>query len=243
MRHKKELKNIAVIPARGGSKRIPGKNLRKFLGRPIIEYSIEAALKSQIFNEVMVSTDDEEIAKMAKALGAKVPFLRSAKASSDTATTMEALYEVLQTYKALGQEFNYLCCIYPTAPFVTPELIQKGFDLLLKENAEACFTAAPYSTPIQRALVHSAAGRAQMLYPEHAKTRSQDLPETFYDAGQFYWLKAQGVKKNTQILLLDSVILPVNPEEVQDIDRESDWKIAELKYQLLQNHKNQAFKG
>lgn len=234
----KNMQRLAVIPARGGSKRIPRKNLRHFLGRRIIEYSVEAALNSGVFDEVMVSTDDEEIAQVALELGAKVPFFRSAETANDNATTMEALREVLQAYEEQGQSFEQLCCIYPTAPFVTAKLIKAGLELLLESGAEVCFTAVPYSTPIQRALVLNEAGRAKMIYPEYAATRSQDLPAAFYDAGQFYWLKTEALKKNKQLLLLDSVILPIKPEEAQDIDNESDWKIAELKYELLQDSKN-----
>lgn len=178
------MKNIAIIPARGGSKRIPRKNIKPFMGKPIIAYSIEAALQSGLFDEVMVSTDDVEIAEIACKYGAKVPFMRSVDTSNDYASTDDVVLEVLMMYKELGKSFDTICCIYSTAPFITPKKLVEAYSKFT-DDIDAVFTCVAYSYPIQRSL-HIVDGKISMLYPEFADARSQDLETIFHDAGQFY---------------------------------------------------------
>lgn len=181
------MKNIAIIPARGGSKRIPRKNIKPFMGKPIIAYSIEAALQSGLFDEVMVSTDDEEIAEIACKYGAQVPFMRSAEMSNDYAGTADVILEVLRMYKEQGREFETVCCIYSTAPFVTPERLREAYGKMNSE-IDSVFTCVAYSYPIQRSL-HIVDGKIGMVYPEYESSRSQDLETIYHDAGQFYVAK------------------------------------------------------
>lgn len=223
---------VAIITARGGSKRIPGKNKRKFLGKPILEYSIEAAIQSEIFTEVMVSTDDEEIKEIALSAGAKVPFMRSENTSNDFATTIEVLGEVLDEYEKIGKTFGYMSCIYPTAPFVTSEKLRKAFSLLKEKNVTQVMPVVNFSFPPLRGMVIEKE-ELVMKWPEHRYTRSQDLEMFYHDCGQFYFydvekFRAVGGRVESDILPL---IMP--DLEVQDIDNESDWKIAEIKYQLM----------
>ena len=226
------MNNIAIITARGGSKRIPRKNIKDFLGKPIIAYSIEAALQSGIFDEVMVSTDDVEIAEVAQKYGAKVPFLRSAKNSDDFATTADVLIEVLENYEQLGQKFQYACCLYPTAPFITVEKLQKAFQLLTENNADSVIPVAAFSYPIWRSLKIEN-GKLQMNFPENLNKRSQDLPPTYHDVGQFYFFEVAKFLSAKKMFSDFSVPLHISELEMQDIDNETDWKLAELKYQLL----------
>lgn len=176
--------SIAIITARGGSKRIPRKNIKEFCGKPIIEYSIEAALQSGLFEEVMVSTDDVEIAKIAQAAGAQVPFMRSSANAGDYAGTDDVLMEVLLAYREQGREFDTFCCIYPTAPFVTAQKLQKAMGLL--EQADSVMPVVAFSFPPQRCMILNEAGELRMKWPEHARTRSQDLEPYYHDCGQFY---------------------------------------------------------
>lgn len=222
------MKNLAIIPARGGSKRIHRKNIRDFLGKPILAYSIETALKSELFDEVMVSTDDDEIAKIAMEYGARVPFMRSIKASDDFATLADVMDDVKQNYIEYGQSFELACCILPTAPFVTEELLIKGFELIKKEMADSVKPIVRFSYPIQRALKLMPDGSLKMFYPEHAKTRSQDLETAFHDAGQFYWFWFEKGMNGTNKLGFE-----ISELFVQDIDTENDWKLAEFKYNFL----------
>lgn len=228
------MNNIAIITARGGSKRIPRKNIKNFLGKPIIAYSIEASLQSGIFQEVMVSTDDAEIAEVAKKYGAKVPFMRSAKNSDDFATTADVLTEVLENYAQLGQNFQYACCLYPTAPFVTAEKLQKAFQLLTESNADSVVPVAAFSYPIWRSLKIEN-GKLQMNFPENLNKRSQDLPPAYHDVGQFYFFQVAKFLSTKRLFSDFSVPLHISELEMQDIDNETDWKLAELKYQLLKN--------
>jgi N-acylneuraminate cytidylyltransferase len=225
------MNNIAIITARGGSKRIPRKNIKDFLGKPIIAYSIEASLKSGIFQEVMVSTDDAEIAEVAQKYGAKVPFMRSAKNSDDFATTADVLVEVLEEYQKRGQKFEYACCLYPTAPFVTAEKLQKAFNLLLEHKADSVVPVAAFSYPIWRSLKIEN-GKLQMNFPENLNKRSQDLPPAYHDVGQFYFFQVAKFLSTKKIFSDFSVPLHVSELEMQDIDNETDWKLAELKYNL-----------
>ncbi|PTX19978.1 N-acylneuraminate cytidylyltransferase [Pontibacter mucosus] len=226
------MKSLAIIPARGGSKRIPRKNIRPFLDKPIIAYSIEAALKSGLFAEVMVSTDDEEIARVAQEYGASVPFLRSREASDDFATTAQVLEEVLIQYKAQGKSFEVACCLYPTAPFVTAALLQESYTRLSEGDFDTVFPVLKYSYPIWRSLKVEQ-GKAVMNWPEHLSSRSQDLPAAFHDAGQFYWFRVDRFLKDKRLFTGNSGVIELSELEAQDIDSETDWKLAELKYKLL----------
>ncbi|MBR3834084.1 MAG: pseudaminic acid cytidylyltransferase [Lachnospiraceae bacterium] len=223
---------LAVITARGGSKRIPRKNIKDFCGKPIMAYSIEAALESNIFDEVMVSTDDEEIKEIALKYGAKVPFMRSEEASNDMATTHEVILEVLRAYKELGTEFDYVCCIYPTAPFVTKEKLQEGFDKITKEEADTVIPIVAFSFPPQRCFIIKDE-KVSFKWPENRLKRSQDLEKLYHDAGQFYFLNVERFQESENMIMENTVPIIVDEMEVQDIDNEVDWKLAELKYQLL----------
>ncbi len=227
------MKRIAIIIARGGSKRIPKKNIKEFCGKPIICYSIEAALQSGLFDEVMVSTDSEEIADIARKAGAGVPFMRSAGNSDDHATTADVLLEVLADYEKAGKTFDSLCCIYPTAPFVTAAKLRDASKLLEEKDADAVVPVVRYSFPPQRAFVRSG-DYTVMKYPEHARTRSQDLEPYFHDAGQFYFLKTSSFLKEKAVFMPRLISLEMPETEVQDIDNETDWKLAELKYSMME---------
>lgn len=226
--------NIAIITARGGSKRIPRKNIKDFLGMPIIAYSIEAALASKLFDEVMVSTDDEEIARIASSLGATVPFLRSSKSSDDFATTVHVLQEVLASYKALGKEYVYACCIYPTAPFVNVENLTKAYALLTDTTLDSVFPIQRFLFPIQRALVFKE-NKLAWLQPENAIKRSQDLEATYHDTGQFYFFNVSAFLSSGSLLTANSSGIEIGEMQAHDIDTEEDWKVAEFKYVQL-NH-------
>lgn len=228
------MKTLAMITARGGSKRIPRKNIKEFNGKPIIAYSIEAALGSGVFDEVMVSTDDEEIAEIARNYGAKVPFLRSEKTSNDFATTTDVIEEVLETYRERGEEYDIFCCIYPTAPFITSKRLKNAVEELAKSDADSLIPVVRFSYPPQRAMeVHD--GRLVFRQPENLKKRSQDLEPHFHDAGQFYVVRSESFFKNHGIMVGDILPMELSELEVQDIDNEVDWKLAELKYNLLNN--------
>lgn len=225
---------LCIIPARGGSKRIPRKNIKNFRGKPIIAYSIEAAIKSGLFSEVMVSTDDIEIAEVAKKYGASVPFLRSDSNANDFATTMDVLVEVIDKYKFEGKYFEEVCCVYATSPFVSSEILQKSFIVFQQNNFDSLFPVMKYSFPIQRSLSVDN-NKIEFNYPENANTRSQDLMDSFHDAGQFYWLKNNIIKPQGSIVTNNSGAYEISELQGQDIDNEMDWKLAELKYELLQS--------
>lgn len=229
------MKKIAIIPARGGSKRIPRKNIKDFLGKPIIAYSIEAALNSELFDEVMVSTDDEEIASLARQYGARVPFLRSIETSDDYATTVDVLLEVLAQYgETEGKAFDYGCCLYPTAPFVKANILKEGYDTLVRKNFDTVFPVVAFSYPVWRGLrACGDQGRVEMIWPEFLNTRSQDLERVYHDAGQWYWFSVPSVISNEKIYTKDSGVVELDELTVQDIDTDLDWKLAELKYKLL----------
>ena len=229
------MSNVAIIPARGGSKRVPRKNIKLFLGKPIIAYSIEAALNSGLFDEVMVSTDDAEIAEIAIQYGAKVPFMRSEKTSNDFATTFDVLEEVIKSYKEKEIEFENVCCIYPCAPFVIEQKLEEAYNLFVKEHFDAVFPVMQFGFPIQRALQMDDFGKISFFYPENALTRSQDLLPSFHDAGQFYWMNVASCMEQQKIITNNTGSIVITELEGQDIDNELDWKIAELKYKLLYN--------
>lgn len=225
-------KAVAIITARGGSKRIPNKNIKNFCGKPILSYSIQAALDSKLFDEVMVSTDSNQIADIAKKFGAQVPFMRSEETASDYATTADVLLEVLSEYKKSGKNFDYMACIYPTAPFVTPRKLAYGFDLLKKENGVMIMPVVAFSYPPQRSYVIRQ-NMLSMKWKENMNKRSQDLETFYHDSGQFYLFDIKKfIDKKGQI---SDGIYPIimNELEVQDVDTEIDWKLAEMKYKLF----------
>ncbi len=195
-------------------------------------YPIKAAIDSQCFDEVMVSTDDEEIADVARKYGAKVPFMRSAATSNDYAGTSEVLYEVLREYEKISKHFDYGCCLYPTAPLISPQSVRDGYQILLEKNASAVFTVAEFSPPIWWAL-DIQNERIQSLYPQYETTRSQDLKKTFYDAGQFYWFKVGDFLRDKKLMTVNVAPLVLPASNVQDIDTEEDWVVAEQKYAFL----------
>ena len=225
-------KAIAIITARGGSKRIPKKNIKEFCGKPIIAYSIRAALDSGIFDEVMVSTDSEEIAEIARAYGAKVPFMRSARTSDDFATTADVLMEVLERYQEMGRTFDVMSCIYPTAPFVTPQKLQSAYDTLTKEQAVMAMPVVAFSYPPQRSYILQG-NMLEMKWKENYNKRSQDLEKMYHDAGQFYMYQVEAFIRLKGQMTESIVPVIVDEMDVQDIDNESDWKLAELKYQMI----------
>lgn len=226
---------IAIITARGGSKRIPKKNIKDFCGKPIIAYSIEAALQSGIFDEVMVSTDSEEIAEIARQYGANVPFMRSEKTSGDYATTADVLMEVITEYKNRGMEFEYMACLYPTAPFITAEKLRNGMKKLIEENGIMAMPVVPFSYPPQRSYVIEE-NRLNMKWIENATKRSQDLEIFYHDCGQFYLLEMQSYWKYEGQIYSNITPIIVDEMEVQDIDNETDWKIAEIKYRYMMKY-------
>lgn len=221
------MSNLAIIPARGGSKRIPRKNIKDFLGKPIIAYSIEAAIQTDLFDEIMVSTDDSEIADVAMKFGAIVPFFRSNQNSNDYATLADVIDEVKDSYQISGITFENICCILPTAPFVNVSLLRKGFSLLSENHVDSVRPIVRFSYPIQRAFKMNN-GLLEMFNPEYVRTRSQDLEPAFHDAGQFYWMKFEkGIKGERKMGF------EISEHLVQDIDTEDDWKMAEWKFKTL----------
>lgn len=227
---------VAVITARGGSKRIPGKNIKDFCGKPIIAYSIEAAIQSQIFDEVMVSTDSEEIAEIARRYGAQVPFMRSEETAGDYATTAEVLLEVLEKYERQGRTFRYLACIYPTAPFVTPERLAESYHLIQEKQAIEVMPVVAFPYPPQRGYI-MVRDTLEMKWKENFTARSQDLETIYHDSGQFYLWDTLRFQAKRGLISEGIVPLVLDDLEVQDIDNETDWKLAELKYKLLKEER------
>lgn len=226
------MSNIAIITARGGSKRIPKKNIKEFCGRPIIAYSIEAALESGIFDEVMVSTDSEEIAQIAKRYGAIVPFMRSEATSNDWAVTADVLREVITNYMAQGKKFDCFCCIYPTAPFISAKKLKQAKDILEHEQADSLIPVVRFSFPPQRGLVIKDR-HVEYKYPEFEKARSQDLEPIYHDCGQFYFCRTKAFLKYHTMITPNTTAMEISEEEVQDIDSLEDWKLAEIKYKII----------
>lgn len=224
--------NIAIITARGGSKRIPHKNIKEFCGKPIIEYSIEAAKQAGIFDTVMVSTDDNKIAEIAKNAGAEVPFMRSEETSNDYATTADVLMEVLEKYKERGIRYENACCIYPTAPFVTGYKLRQAMEMLVKEKKDSVMPVVPFSFPPLRGMVIND-GKLEYKWQEYAMKRSQDLEEIYHDCGQFYVFRVESFEKEKKLVTDNTAGMIISELEVQDIDNETDWQLAEMKYRLL----------
>lgn len=228
------MKRIAIITARGGSKRIPRKNIREFCGRPMLAYSVQAALEAGVFDTVMVSTEDEEIAGIAEKYGASVPFFRSPETANDFAATADVLKEVLERYAGLGESFDTVCCIYPTAPFLTPERLRQAVELLETEQADSVLPVVRFSFPPQRCVVVRE-GALQFKWPEYAQARSQDLEPYYHDAGQFYCLRGESFSSQGRLVMDRTVPLILSELEVQDIDTPEDWELAELKYRMQRN--------
>lgn len=224
---------LCVIPARGGSKRIPRKNIKELCGKPMISWSIEAAIKSECFDRVIVSTDDEEIASVAKQYGAEIPFMRPAELADDYTDTIAVIAHAIEWQNSHEEAADTVCCLYATAPFVQATDLQKGFDVLESSGAEYAFSVTSYAFPIQRAIRITQNQRVEMFQPEHFNTRSQDLQEAWHDAGQFYWGRAAAWLANKPIFSSDAVPVLLPRHRVQDIDTPEDWGRAELMFKLL----------
>jgi pseudaminic acid cytidylyltransferase len=227
--------NLCIIPARGGSKRIPRKNIRHFLGKPIIAYSIDTAITSKLFDNVIVSTDDEEIASVARKHGAIVPFKRSERNSDDYATTAQVIEEVLSNFSDANSHFDNVCCLYPTAPLVLKDDLIAGYDTLKNGGYDSVFPVVAFGYPVWRGLRIDDTGRIRMIWPENLNKRSQDLEEMYHDAGQWYWLTSGAFKRNLALYTSNSYPIVLDDLHVQDIDNLSDWKLAELKFKIINN--------
>lgn len=224
---------VALIPARGGSKRIPGKNIKPFMGRPVIAYSIEAARHSGLFDRIIVSTDAEDIAAVARRFGAETPFMRPAELADDFTTTAAVVEHALSRLTAHGEVVDAVCCIYATAPFVRVEDLRAGYELLAARGVSSVFTVTTYPGSIFRALQITGSGHLAMMWPEHELTRSNDLPEVYHDAGQFYWLAAAAFMQKPRMYGADALPVILPRHLVQDIDTPEDWRRAELMYEAL----------
>jgi len=223
---------VCIIPARGGSKRIPRKNIKDFFSKPLIAYSIQTAQDSKLFDKIIVSTDDDEIANIAKSYGAEVPFVRPAELSCDHTGTTEVTNHAIEYLKSIGLSYDYACTIYATSPLLQTKYLIQGYTELKDSTAINSFSATTMPFPIQRTFKLDSDGRCEMFYPEHINTRSQDLEEAYQDAGQFYWTKLN--KKSDKIMFSSDTIPIILPRHlVQDIDTLEDFKRAELMYQLI----------
>lgn len=227
-------KNLAIITARGGSKRVPKKNIKLFLGKPIITYAIKAALSSNLFDEVMVSTDDVEIARIAKDAGASIPFYRSKINSDDYSTTSDVLHEVINDYGNREIYFDKACCIYPTAVFATPEILQSSLKQMELANASSLIPIAQFPSTIMRAFSISD-NKLKRIWPENENKRSQDFNKSYYDVGQFYWFNVKDFVEKKSVLSSNTTYIIIPTNKVHDIDTLDDWLEAELKYKLIHN--------
>ncbi|MEZ9630694.1 pseudaminic acid cytidylyltransferase [Vibrio breoganii] len=225
--------NIAIIPARGGSKRIPKKNIKLFHGKPMIAYSIEAAIQSGCFDKVLVSTDDHEIAEVAKQFGAEVPFIRPTDISDDFATTKDVMGHAVSWCVDKGFSVDNVCCLYATAPFVTSDDLARGLQKLLDSESEYVFSATSFPFPIQRAIQLSESGEVSMFEPQYELSRSQDLQEAYHDAGQFYWGTQEAFLEKKAFFAPHSQVVLLPRKRVQDIDTPEDWEFAEALYSLM----------
>ena len=229
---------VAIIPARGGSKRIPRKNIKDFCGHSIIAYSIKAAQESELFDRIIVSTDDSEIANVAKHYGAEVPFIRPAILSDDYTGTVPVINHAINWLMENSEDVEYVCCIYATAPFIQPKYLQEGYQKLVKSGKSFAFTITTYSFPIQRSVRVLNDGSLDAFYPDYVNTRSQDLEEAYHDAGQFYWGRAEAFLNNEIVFSPVSVPVLLPRHLVQDIDTPEDWERAELMYRVLEHERN-----
>lgn len=225
--------NVAMIPARGGSKRIPRKNIKSFLGKPIIAYSIEAAKAAGCFDKIIVSTDDEEIAAVARKYGAETPFIRPENISDDYATTVDVINHSINWFLTNNVSVENICCIYATAPFVEAVDLQQGLSALQDSGFSFAFSATSYAFPIQRAIKVDESGAVEMFHSEYLNTRSQDLEEAYHDAGQFYWGRAQAFLDRKPIFSPEAFAVQLPRKRVQDIDTPEDWEAAEIAFKLL----------
>lgn len=220
---------VAIIPARGGSKRIPRKNIKDFNGKPIIAYSIEAALESGCFDKVVVSTDDQEIADVALHYGAEVPFIRPREVSDDYATTAQVVLHAIDWYAEQGVEVELICCIYATAPFIASKDLADTYDLIASNvDVDYCFAVTEFPFPIQRGVKLDEKGRVAMFQPEHFNTRSQDLEASYYEAGQFCWGRSQAYRNSLPAYSERGVGYPISRTRVVDLDTPEDWEFALL---------------
>lgn len=226
------MSTIAIITARGGSKRIPRKNIKEFMGKPMIAYAIEAALTSGMFDEVMVSTDDVEIASIARQYGAHVPFMRSEATSNDYATTYDVLSEVCEEYSKLGKHFDHICCIYPCVPFLTGEILSNACKEKSIRGAKALMPVVRYSFPIQRAVRVNKQGWLEYREPQFAAQRSQDLEPSYHDVGMFYIVDTKSLLEERTLVPSSTILFELDERNVQDIDTDDDWRLAELKYKI-----------
>jgi len=224
---------IAVIPARGGSKRIPRKNIRPFCGRPIISYSIDAARQSGLFDEIVVSTDDEEIATVSRQLGATTPFVRPREIADDFTGTNAVVKHAVTWFLERGNQISHACCIYATAPLIQPRYLREGHDALTRSDAAFAFSVTSYAFPIQRAVRITTSGRVDPFHPEHRATRSQDLEPAYHDAGQFYWGTAAAFRDDVPLFSERSIGIVLPRKYVQDIDTREDWEQAEYMFRAI----------
>lgn len=225
---------LAVIPARGGSKRIPRKNIKLFCGKPMIAWSIEAALQSGCFDQIVVSTDDAEIAEVARQCGAQVPFMRPAELSVDQTGTTAVIAHAINWFAAQGQTPEQVCCLYATAPFVSADDLRRGLTVLTEAGSDYAFAVTSYAFPVQRAIRINETGRVEMFKSEHFNTRSQDLEEAYHDAGQFYWGRASAWLQGRMVFSPAAVPVMLPRHRVQDIDTAEDWTRAEWMFKALQ---------
>jgi len=233
------MKKIAIIPARGGSKRIPKKNLKSFFGKPIISYAIELAIKSNIFDEIVVSTDCQETAEVAVSYGAKVPFYRSIENSGDKATIFKTLKEVLQKFGNEGLNFEYGCCIFPISPLISNEVLSNGFEILKSNfNYDSLLPVGAYSHPIERSYMLEKNFNTLISNPEYQGTMTQDLPKRYFDTGQFYWFEINKILNDSNLITDKTYGLILNELQFQDVDNYDDWELLKLKYQYKQLNEN-----
>lgn len=226
--------NVAIIPARGGSKRIPGKNIKDFCGKPMIAYSIEAALASKLFDRVIVSTDSEEIAEVARKYGAEIPFTRSAELSTDCADCVDVVLDTIKQLRLAGFNYEYACCLYATAPFIEPDYLKKGLRQLEESDALMAFAVTSFEFPILRGFKINSQGCIEMFWPEYENARSQELPESYHDAGQFYWFRTDKFIEAGRAAFPGAIPVILPRYLVQDVDSLEDWEYAEIKYKIIQ---------
>ena len=231
-------KNIVIIPARGGSKRIPKKNIKDFLGKPVIAYSIEIAISCKLFSRVIVSTDDDEIKDVALKYGAEVPFIRPKNIADDFTGTHEVIGHAVEYLEDTGETMDYVCCIYPTAPLIQKDDLIKGFKLIQTNKWNSVMAATNFSYPIFRSFENLPNGGLKMIFPEHYNSRSQDLTDVYHDAGLFYWAKPKIWKKKPQGYNEKNSIVKLPNYRIQDIDTPDDWKKAEILYEIINSKKN-----
>ena len=227
------LNNIAIIPARGGSKRIPKKNIKDFLGKPIIAYSIEIAISCKLFNKVIISTDDQQIKKVAIKYGAEAPFIRPKEIADDFTGTHEVIGHAVKWLEDNGEKIDYACCIYPTAPLIQKNDLVKGFEIIKTGKWNSVMAATNFSYPIFRSFENLKDGGLKMVFPEHYNSRSQDLPEVYHDAGLFYWAKPEIWKKKPERYNKKNSIIKIPNYRIQDIDTLDDWKKAEITFKII----------